>query len=640
MPDEKIGGKLHKSTEEPAFQTFAINIPGIVYRVYVSKGNRMKFFNDTLQQMTGYKASELKTGEVCSIDPIIISEDQGYVVRVLQDALRNNQPFEIEYRIRHKDGNIRYFLERGRPICGSDGKPEFIDGVILDVTERKQTEESLVFKNHIIKNSSSMIATCDLDGNMTYGNPAFLKKWGFDNPEEFLGRSFWEFWMVKDRLDEIMQALRGEGSWFGEIQAVRKDGTFFDVQVSAAMVFDSRGDPIALTSTSIDITERKQVEEALRESENKYRTIFNNIKDIIYTISFDRKICTLNQSVKQTTGWSAQELIGKETAFLIHPDDLDSANTQYDRFVSGENVGSAELRVLTKSGEYRTLEFVPSPLIENGKSVGILGIARDITDKKRAVEELRGAKEELGLRVQERTIELRQRAAQLARLSSELTLSEQRERRRLAEILHDHLQQLLVAAKINSEILFAQVPAENKHAAENVLNLVRQSIQTSRSLTTELSPPVLKQGSLSAALKWLARWMRETHGLTVELQIESDIKPQGEDIIILLFQSIRELLFNVVKHAGVKRARIEMSRSRKDQLRITVTDQGSGFNPETLWEKAQGGTGFGLFSISERLTLLGGSLEVESSPRSGSSFSLVVPLELSSTKEENPMQTI
>jgi two-component system, chemotaxis family, CheB/CheR fusion protein len=295
---------------------------------------------------------------------------------------------------------------------------------------------------------------------------------------------------------------------------------------------------------------------------------------------------------------------------------------------------------LTKSGEYRTFEFVPSPLTEHDKSTGILGIARDITDKKKAEEELRGAKEELELRVQKRTIELRQRAAQLARLSSELTLSEQRERRRLSEIIHDHLQQLLVGAKINSEILFAQVPPEQKHVAENLLNLVTQSIRTSRSLTAELSPPVLKQGGLSAGLKWLARWMRETHGLTVDLQIDSDIKLQEEDIIILLFQSIRELLFNVVKHAGVKSARIEMSRYKDKQLRITVTDQGCGFNPETLWEKAQGGTGFGLFSISERLTLLGGSLEVESSPRSGASFSLVVPLELSSTKEENPMQNI
>ncbi len=184
----------------------------------------------------------------------------------MKDAVRKGKPFEVEYRITHKDGGIRYFLERGQPVCRSDAKPEFIDGVILDITDRKCSEKALLFKENIIKSSSSVIATCDLEGNMTYGNPSFLKTWGFDDPEEFIGRPFWEFWLVEDRLDEIMKALRGDGTWFGEIKAIRKDGGIFDVRVSAATVFDGGGKPVALTSTSIDITERKGAEEALRQA--------------------------------------------------------------------------------------------------------------------------------------------------------------------------------------------------------------------------------------------------------------------------------------------------------------------------------------------------------------------------------------
>jgi PAS domain S-box-containing protein len=254
---------------KPAFQTLAVNIPGIVYRVHVRERNRMEFFNPMLEQMTGYKAEELTLGEVCSIDPMIIPEDHLHVLEVVKGALRENKPFEIEYRITDKNGGIRYFLERGQPICGTDGKPEFIDGVILDITERKCSEIALLFKENIINSSSSVIATCDLEGSMTYGNPSFLKKWGFNDPKEFVGRPFWEFWLVKNRLDEIMQALRDDGHWFGEIKARRKDGGIFDVQVSAATVSDTAGYPVALTSTSIDITERKRAEKALQEAHDE-----------------------------------------------------------------------------------------------------------------------------------------------------------------------------------------------------------------------------------------------------------------------------------------------------------------------------------------------------------------------------------
>ena len=256
-------------TEKPAFQTLAINIPGIVYRVHVREENRMKFFNGMLEEMTGYKTSELKTGDVCAIDPMIVPDDRTHIVETVKEALIENKPFEIEYRIIHKDGGIRYFLERGKPVYGDDGKPRYIDGVIIDITKRKQAEEALVFKDNIILCSSSIIATCDLNGRMTYGNPSFLEAWGFDSPDEFIGRPFWEFWLVKDRFMDIMQQLRSNGSWLGEIMAKRKDGGFFDVRVSAAMVYDNQGRPIAFTSTSIDITDRKLAEKALQKARDE-----------------------------------------------------------------------------------------------------------------------------------------------------------------------------------------------------------------------------------------------------------------------------------------------------------------------------------------------------------------------------------
>jgi two-component system cell cycle sensor histidine kinase/response regulator CckA len=184
-------------------------------------------------------------------------------------ALRTgNSVLGVVLGVRNEQTQDRVWME-------VDAIPEFYPGerkpyqvmvTMHDITEHKRAEEALLFKENVIKYSSSVIVTCDLGGKMTYGNPTFLKTWDFDDPKEFLGRPFGEFWLVEDRLDEIMKALRGVGTWFGEIRARRKDGSIFDVQVSAAMVFDRWGNPFALTSTSIDVTERKLAQEELRRS--------------------------------------------------------------------------------------------------------------------------------------------------------------------------------------------------------------------------------------------------------------------------------------------------------------------------------------------------------------------------------------
>jgi CheY-like chemotaxis protein/two-component sensor histidine kinase len=166
-----------------------------------------------------------------------------------------------------------------------------------------------------------------------------------------------------------------------------------------------------------------------------------------------------------------------------------------------------------------------------------------------------------------------------------------------------------------------------KPTAESVLDLISRSIKASRVLTAELSPPVLRSGDLSALLEWLAKWLNENQHFEMNVQTEPWIVLDQKDLTVLLFQSIRELLLNVVKHAGVKSARVEMSYDEKNRLRISVIDKGAGFDPDIIWEKAKDGTGFGLLSIRERITLLGGSLEIKSSPGDGACFSLVVPVE-------------
>ena len=139
---EKTEKKLKVS--ERSYRTLTENLPGIVYRILLREKNNMLFFNEMVEQMTGYKSDELRGGEICSIESLMLPEDREQVVSIVKQAIKNIQPFDLEYRICRKDKEIRNFIGRGKIIPGYDNKPEYIDGVIFDITEQKQAEEKYI----------------------------------------------------------------------------------------------------------------------------------------------------------------------------------------------------------------------------------------------------------------------------------------------------------------------------------------------------------------------------------------------------------------------------------------------------------------------------------------------------------------
>jgi len=256
-------------------------------------------------------------------------------------------------------------------------------------------------------------------------------------------------------------------------------------------------------------------------------------------------------------------------------------------------------------------------------------IARSIRyamERKRAEEELKAFNESLEQRVAERTAVAEQRARQLRTLTMELTRTEHRERRRLAEILHDHLQQLLVAAKYGMGSLRKWQDREPamKRAIDQVDELLTDAIRASRSLTSELSPPVVYEGTLQTSLEWLAHWMSEKAGLHVCVDAEPGVDPPELNLRILLFEAARELLLNVAKHAKVAEAAIELRRSPNGAVAVSIIDRGIGFDRDAVTAHGEQ-AGFGLFSIRERLEMLGGHLEIESLPGKGTRITLQAP---------------
>ena len=267
--------------------------------------------------------------------------------------------------------------------------------------------------------------------------------------------------------------------------------------------------------------------------------------------------------------------------------------------VEREVRGSEDRWFLARTHPYRTVEDVID---------GVVLTFVDITRRKQAEEELRAT-----------IARLKQRTEQVRALSSALTTAEEKERRRISEILHEDLQQLLYAAQLN-------VQTAEKEGGESLPKLtenIEQAIETTRSLASQLNPP-LSAESMRDLLEWLAMHMQEAQGLSVALDIEPPGAPIDQNLRVLLFRIAQELLFNVVKHAGVREARLAFAESERG-ARVIVADEGCGFDPEEQLAGSDLEGGLGLTHIRDRAEMIGGKVDVEAAPGEGARVTVDVP---------------
>lgn len=307
--------------------------------------------------------------------------------------------------------------------------------------------------------------------------------------------------------------------------------------------------------------------------------IVESSEDAIISKDLNGVITSWNQGAQRLFGYTDQEMIGQPVQRLIPEDRFDEEPRILQRIRMGQRIDHYETLRRRKDGSLVHISLTVSPIKDRtGRIVGASKIARDITRLKQAEQQLQESAVELERRIAERTQELLASRERLRALASELTLTEQRERRRLATELHDYLAQLVVASRLRlSQIIPRIADPEVSASVSQVDSMLDQALTYTRSLVAELSPHTLYQFGLAKSLQWLGEQMQQ-HGLLVSVKIGPTPFTLADDQAVLLFQSVRELLFNIIKHAKTDRATLTVNVDEDQELRICVEDEGVGFD--------------------------------------------------------------
>ena len=259
-----------------------------------------------------------------------------------------------------------------------------------DITERRHAEEELRIKNSAVASSINAIAIADLEGNLIYVNNAFLQMWGYSDSKEVLGKPTLEFWQLQGKALAVIETLKERGSWIGELVARGKNGRVFDVQLSASLVQNENEEPICLMASFIDITKRKRTEEALRESEKRFRDLVELLPETVFEMDAEGNLTFANEAAFNTFGLSPEQPnSGSPVLQIITPEDRERAGDDIQRLLNGEKLGGIEYTAVKKDGNKIPVNIYASRTIRGNKAAGLRGIIVDISRHKQIEKELK-----------------------------------------------------------------------------------------------------------------------------------------------------------------------------------------------------------------------------------------------------------
>lgn len=530
------------------------------------------------------------------------------VLARIRETIAKRKPQTVQYMLPVK-GKRRYFEVRFAPRPGAD-----VVAIVRDISARLEAEHRLKEQEKLyevlMQTTLDAIILSNPDGKIISWNPGAQGIFLYSS-EDMIGQNLamiipgyeqeglggLSSFMASGKSGLLNQVLQKWG--------LRRDGTKFPVEVTLS-AHTSSGETL-LAFVIRDITARHTADLALRESEARYRRLVHNSGDGILLHDEAGRLLDINQRTVEMLGYSHDELMCMNMT-NIEKDTLAEVHRQFWKNIRTEHAVTIEGTLQRRDGSQFPVEMRLAKFQGPDGGELIMVIARDITDR-RAVE-----------------TDLLDHREQLRRLASQLTLTEEQQRRELALQLHDGIGQELAMCRLRIQT-YQKDP--NEIHLGYAMKYVQQAITRVQSLTFDISPPALHELGLASALRSLGRRIEKDHGILFEYEESGEPTDIPKALEILLFRSVRELAINVVKHAGATTLRVSMRTSRA-QVEIQVADDGIGIDRDGLAAKTQpAGAGFGLFSVKERLSSMQGSFEVHEA--SGTVATIAVPLD-----EETP----
>ena len=400
-----------------------------------------------------------------------------------------------------------------------------------------------------------------------------------------------------------------------EKRYIRKDGATCWVRLSGRIVRDDAGMPFFFLAMLEDITERKQAEKALEESEKKFRLLAETIESVFWMSTPGvGEMIYVNPAYEKIWGGSRESLYQDPKSFLdaVHPEDRELVLTELSKHAEG--TWESEYRIIKVDGSIRWIYDRGYPVFnENGQLYMMTGFASDVTERKLPEEALRESEREL------------------RHLSTRLITVQERERASIVAELHDSISQTLVGIKLKAEgalILKGEGRFDQAfQIIEEIIPLLQTANQEIRDIYVGLRPPVLDDFGVAIALKWLCRKFNSIYVQT-EFKLSTDLEEQAipNDLKLVVFRIAQQALENVVEHSGASRVKVSLLR-RDDNLELRITDDGVGFNPKDYASSQDPYRGIGLASMRKRSEISGGSFWVRSAEGEGTTIQVQWPVE-------------
>jgi len=651
----KVSEDLHRRTEkalresEERYRSLVEQSSDCVY-IFDPKTLRILEANEQFRKMLGY--SEEEVPELSLYDVVVL--DREVIDASVRKVLRDGVYIHGLRNYRCKNGSVIDVEISGTLIHYGEAQVVMVN--LRNVTERRRAEEKLKVQAAQLQEQAELldiaddaIIVLDMEDKIIFWNHGAEERYGWSK-DEVQGRISYELLhtVFPEPFNEIKGKLERKGRWEGELVQKKRSGELVVVESRLALRCDLQSRPVAIMEINNDITERKQaqvalqkakedlearvasrtmelqgandrlivelnrrkrIEDMLRKGAERYRNLFVNSPLGIYRVNAEGRILMANPTLIRMLGFSSfDELTATGTKRRDYEPSYLRRKIK-DRLEKEGRVRGFETKWRRRD---KSMIFVR----ENAKAIrapdGTLlyyeGTVEDITEQKKAEEKIQSYQK------------------QLRSLASDLSLAEERERRRIATMLHDHIGQILAISKIKLGALLQS--AENDGPLEQLREVrghVEQAIQYVRSLTFELSPPILYDLGLESALEWLTEQMREQHGINCVFEADNSPKPVSDEIRIVLFTATRELLMNVAKHAQADRAKVSM-RQVNGNIVVHVADNGVGFTVSKMNFYLNDNKGFGLFSIRERLRHLSGQMDIRSARGRGTRVILTAPL--------------